>query len=69
MQDDRTKTVLERAFDLARSGRFATANDIKRRLAAEGYSTAQFTGLSLTRQLREAIQSVKASSPGRLASE
>ena len=57
--DDGTKTVLERAFELARSGRFANASDVKRALAAEGYSVAQFTGRTLSQQLRAAIEKAK----------
>lgn len=64
--DDGTQTVLERAFELARSGRFANASDIKRALVAEGYSVAQFTGRTLTKQLRAAIDEARAQDePGR----
>jgi hypothetical protein len=51
MQSD--PTALERAFELARTGKYANVTDIKAKLKAEGFSDAQVTGPSLTRQLRE----------------
>ena len=53
MQAD--KTAIERAFDLAKSGKFKTVLAIKRELSREGYSTIQIAGPVLMRQLREAI--------------
>ena len=50
------KTALERAFELARSGRYATSQAIKAAVSAEGYSTTQITGRTLMKQLREIIQ-------------
>ena len=49
-------TPLERAFDLARSGRFRKLEDIKRTLKSEGYSLEQLTGTSLARQLRQTMK-------------
>jgi hypothetical protein len=49
-------TALERAFQLARSGSYASLDDIKKRLKAEGYSTEQITGGALSKQLRVLIQ-------------
>jgi len=46
-------TVLERAFELARSGKFASLGDVKRQLKAEGLLLSQIHGRSLTRQLNE----------------
>ena len=46
-------TALERAFELARSGDFATVSDVTKQLKAEGFATAQITGPSLSKQLRE----------------
>jgi hypothetical protein len=49
-------TVLERAFELARSGRFETVEFITKALRAEGYTTAeigQITGRTLILQLRQ----------------
>jgi hypothetical protein len=57
--DDGTKTTLQRAFELARSGEFGTASDVKKALAAEGYDLAQFTGRALTVQLNTAIQKAR----------
>jgi arginine repressor len=45
-------TAIERAFEIAKSGRFTTTSDLKRALSAEGYSTEQITGSTLMRQLR-----------------
>jgi hypothetical protein len=49
-------TALERAFQLAKSGSYASLEDIKKRLKAEGYSTARVTGGVLSKQLRVLIQ-------------
>jgi hypothetical protein len=45
-------TVLERAFELARSGDYAGVSEVRDQLAKEGFSTAQITGPTLMRQLR-----------------
>ena len=45
-------TAVERAFELARSGRCAGVAQIRAQLKAEGHSGAQIWGPSLTRQLR-----------------
>jgi hypothetical protein len=55
-------TELERAFELARSGRCGCVEDIRRRLKAEGYFAAQVTGKALGRQL---IALIKAARPER----
>jgi hypothetical protein len=51
-------TALERAFQLARSGRMTKIDDIKKRLNREGYDERVVTegGRSLTQQLRELIR-------------
>ena len=51
-------TALERAFQLARSGKMATIEDIKKRLKQEGYDERVVTdgGRSLTTQLRGLIR-------------
>jgi hypothetical protein len=48
-------TTLERAFALARSGRYATVNDIRLQLRAERFDQvdAHLAGPALARQLRE----------------
>ena len=53
---DGTKTAVERAFELASSGRFSSLPDIKRALVSEGYSTTQVVGSQMTRQLRQLMR-------------
>jgi hypothetical protein len=55
-----TTTALERAFQLARSGDYASVPDIKKRLSAEGYSAAQVTGGTLAKQLLALIRAARA---------
>ena len=57
---DQTKTPIERAFEMARSGRYQSASEIKRAVSAEGYAAAQIEGPMLMRQLRELIQQARA---------
>jgi hypothetical protein len=52
-------TALERAFQLAKSGDYASVPDIKRRLLKEGYSVAQITGRELSRQLLGLIRAAQ----------
>lgn len=50
----KAKTVLERAFELAHTGEFATRSQIGRALEKEGYTIAdvsQLAGVGITRQL------------------
>lgn len=49
-------TSLERAFQMARSGKFSSVAEIKKQLSIEGYSVAQVTGRVLARQLKELMQ-------------
>ncbi len=49
------KTALERAFELARSGRYPTVDQIRRAISAEGYFQTQIEGRELTRQLKALI--------------
>ena len=49
-------TAIERAFDLAKSGKFKTVLAIRRELSREGYSTIQIAGPVLMRQLRDAMK-------------
>jgi hypothetical protein len=46
-------TALERAFDLARSGKYAGVSALRQQLKIEGYSPEQLSGPTLLRQLRE----------------
>jgi len=50
-----TVTTLERAFELARSGDYATVQPIRARLKAEGFPQveAHLSGHSISRQLRK----------------
>lgn len=57
---DQSKTAVERAFELARSGKFANASEIKRTVSAEGYSAAQIDGPALMRQLRDILREARA---------
>lgn len=54
---DPSKTALERAFDLARSGRFLTVSALKKAVADEGYARSQLDGPALSRQLGNIIKS------------
>ena len=54
-------TALERAFQLAGSGRPATVADIKKALRSEGYASEQIDGRALHQQLRTAIWTARAS--------
>jgi dienelactone hydrolase len=47
--------LIERAFDLARSGLYNDVSDVARQLKAEGYEavTVRLAGPSLRKQLRE----------------
>jgi hypothetical protein len=60
---DPTVTALERAFALAKSGECASVPDIKKRLIQEGYSIAQITGGTLSKQLLALIRAAQVS-PG-----
>lgn len=53
---DQNKSTLERAFELARSGRYRTVSEVKRAVLAEGYSLAQLEGRALSRQLSDLIK-------------
>jgi hypothetical protein len=53
-------TALERAFQLARSGRVSTIADIVGSLKRAGYSTDQIEGPALKRQLANLIRVARA---------
>ena len=59
---DPNKSALERAFELARSGRYPTVELIRRAISAEGYFQSQIEGRELTRQLK-ALITASASAP------
>jgi len=54
------KTTLERAFELARSGKYETLKQLQHALSAEGYSLQQLTGPVLFEQLRKQMKTAKA---------
>jgi hypothetical protein len=47
---DRRKTALERAFELARSGKYASVKAIREQLRREGYAQQQLMGDLLAKQ-------------------
>jgi len=46
------KTCLERAFELARSGKFTEMGALERQLRNEGYQQTQLEGTSVRKQIR-----------------
>jgi hypothetical protein len=52
-------SALERAFQLAKSGDFASVYHIKQRLSKEGYSAEQVNGPTLLAQLRSLIAAAR----------
>ena len=50
------KTAIERAFELARSGRYVYLTKIRERLRYEGYFTDTVSGPLLCRQLKDTIK-------------
>ncbi len=59
MSPTQNVTVIERAFELARSGGFDSLDKIKVRLSREGYDRDQIFGKELSRQLIEAMRQAK----------
>lgn len=56
---DHSVTALERAFQLAKSGKCNSLADLKKQLHAEGYSVAQITGRTLAKQLVVLIKTAR----------
>lgn len=52
---DQTKTTLERAFELAKSGKVASVTHLRAQIKSEGYAQQQIDGRALGRQLRDMI--------------
>jgi hypothetical protein len=50
-------TAIERAFELAKSGKFLYVSEIRERLRFEGYYTETISGPLLVSQLKDAIVS------------
>jgi phosphohistidine phosphatase SixA len=58
---DVRKNTLEKAFELARSGKCLTIEDVVRRLNADGYNADQIQGRVLRKQLWQLIRAAKSS--------
>jgi hypothetical protein len=56
-------TALERAFELAASGRYDSVSAVRQRLLKEGYAVEQLTGRNLLSQLNTLIRE-RAAVPG-----
>lgn len=52
-------TLIERAFQLACTGRFNRVEEIRMALNSEGYFASQLDGPALEKQLREAIKKAR----------
>ena len=56
---NQSRTSLERAFELARSGTCANIDQVRRRLKAEGHNGREIESPSLMRQIRELCRLAK----------
>ena len=56
-------TAMERAFELARSGKPRRTQDVIAALKREGYTTEQIQGPALMRQLVTLIKAARSDSP------
>lgn len=52
-------TAIERAFELAKTGRYLTVEEIRNRLLAEGYFADAITGPQLSGQLKALIETAR----------
>jgi hypothetical protein len=52
-------TAIERAYELAKSGRYANVGEIKYRLYIEGYFSDAITGTQLCGQLKDIIHAAR----------
>ena len=59
VSSSRSGSVLERAFELARSNHFGSIVDIRRQLIREGYSVETLTGPALVAQLNALIKAAQ----------
>jgi hypothetical protein len=66
---DHNVRALERAFELARSGKCASVTEIRKRLKAEGYAAATVAGTALSKQLRALIATARGSIAARQSGE
>lgn len=58
------KSAMERAFELARSGRFKSGRDIDRQLKTEGYDNVQIAFLALGSVRKDLLKACRAAHPG-----
>jgi hypothetical protein len=58
---DVATSVLERAFELAKSGRFPSVYDIERQLSKEGYQNGCLAGPVLRSQIKALIDAARPS--------
>jgi hypothetical protein len=56
---DSKPTALERAFQLAKSGRAGSLDDVRAQLKSEGYDLGQLVGPQLIKQLRKLIEAAR----------
>ena len=56
-----SKTALERAFELARSGQFLSVAELRRVVSHEGYVVSQLDGRALGSQLTKIIRQSRSS--------
>lgn len=61
---DPSRTAVERAFELARSGRFNRPSEIVQAISKEGYTASQLEGPSLRRQLSALIKQAREPATG-----
>ena len=61
---DHRLTALEYAFQMAKSGEYTSVEQIKKQLKAKGYSVAQITGPTLSRQLTNLIRAAQTKDDG-----
>ena len=63
---DQNSTAVERAFQLAKSGDYATVDDVVKQLKVEQYSVDQITGPVLRAQLAGLIKAARDATPLRV---
>ena len=56
---DHTKTALERAFELAKTGVYANFGEVRTKIKKEGYDIRQMDGFSLRKQINQIIQGAR----------
>jgi hypothetical protein len=59
-----TPTILERAFELARTGNFTTTSELREALQAEGFDPKRLQGPSLQKQRRQVCADAKKAGQG-----